>query len=31
MSDKNNAVIYGEVIAKCWDDENFKENFLAAP
>ncbi|MBR3745521.1 MAG: hypothetical protein IKP64_04410 [Selenomonadaceae bacterium] len=31
MADKNNAVIYGEVIAKCWDDEDFKKKFLADP
>ena len=31
MSEKNNAIIYGEVIAKCWDDENFKQKFLADP
>ena len=31
MTDKNNAVIYGEVIAKCWDDEDFKEKFVADP
>ena len=31
MTDKTNAVIYGEVIAKCWDDENFKQKFLADP
>ena len=31
MTDKNNAVIYGEVIAKCWDDEDFKKKFLADP
>jgi len=31
MPDKNNAIIYGEIIAKCWDDENYKEKFLADP
>ena len=31
MSEKNNAVIYGEVIAKCWDNEDFKKKFVADP
>ena len=31
MTDKNNAVIYGEVVAKCWDDEDFKKKFVADP
>lgn len=31
MGEKNNAVIYGEIIAKCWDDEDFKKKFVADP
>ena len=31
MSEKNNAVIYGEVIAKCWDDADYKKKFVADP
>ena len=31
MGEKNNAVIYGEIVSKCWEDENFKKKFVAAP
>ena len=31
MSEKNNAVIYGEIISKCWDNEDFKKKFVADP
>ena len=32
MADKNqNAVKYGEVIAKCWEDEAYKKRFLEDP
>ncbi len=32
MADKKqNAVKYGEVIAKCWDDEAYKKRFLEDP
>ena len=28
---KNNPVKYGEVIAKCWEDEDYKKRFLEDP
>lgn len=31
MGEKSNAVIYGEIVAKCWDDADFKKKFLADP
>ena len=31
MGEKNNAVIYGEIVSKCWDDEDFKKKFVADP
>ena len=31
MGEKNNAVIYGEIVSKCWNDENFKKKFVADP
>ena len=31
MSEKNNAVIYGEIVSKCWDDADFRKKFVADP
>ena len=32
MADKKqNAVIYGEVVAKCWEDEAYKKRFIEDP
>ena len=32
MADKKqNLVKYGEVIAKCWEDEDYKKRFLEDP
>ena len=31
MDKKNNAVIYGEIVAKCWEDEAYKKRFIADP
>ena len=31
MEKKNPAVLYGEVIAKCWEDEAFKKRFVEDP
>ena len=32
MADKKqNAVKYGEVVAKCWEDEAYKKRFLEDP
>ena len=31
MEKKNPAVLYGEVIAKCWEDETFKKRFVEDP
>ena len=31
MGEKNNAVIYGEIVSKCWEDEDFKKKFVADP
>ena len=32
MADKKqNAVIYGEVVAKCWEDETYKKRFIEDP
>ncbi len=28
---KNNAVLYGEIISKCWEDEAFKKRFKEDP
>ncbi|MBO6235281.1 MAG: hypothetical protein J6N22_01010, partial [Schwartzia sp.] len=28
---KNNPVKYGEVVAKCWEDEAYKKRFLEDP
>ena len=31
MTAKEDALKYGEIIAKCWEDEEFKQSFLSAP
>ncbi len=31
MSEKNNLVLYGEIVAKCWEDEAYKKRFLEDP
>ena len=28
---KNNAIIYGEIIAKCWESDDFRQKFVADP
>ena len=31
MEKKNPAVLYGEVVAKCWEDEEYKKHFVEDP
>ena len=31
MTVKEDALKYGEIIAKCWEDEEFKQSFLSDP
>ena len=31
MEQKEKLLIYGELISRCWDDEDFKKRFLAEP
>ncbi len=31
MSEKNNVVLHGEIVAKCWEDEAYKKRFLEDP
>lgn len=31
MEKKNSAILYGEVVAKCWEDEEYKKRFIEDP
>lgn len=31
MTEKSKALIWGEIVSKCWEDEEYKKNLLANP